>query len=235
MLRNYFSIGSMSRRSLTLPSYAHILAYLRQPIIDGQPDTLPYALQFHNYTSSSSLTPLLNLQSRLDTLIEVRDEAAYLNLEGLQRLCADEIRHRYGPRQHLHQRGNSSSSLPSIHSMQASVYGLQTLPEKVETDRNSITAFIPPMDMPTAAQIAPPSASTSSQAAVAPPGPVAPPPAAIAIRRSKHALLGENTVSRSPPTPQSMEGTSSELGHSSHSSHSRSSSRSRLPQPVGWI
>lgn len=238
VLRNYFfPIGCMSHRSLSLPRYVHILAYLRQPIVDGQPDTLPYALQLHNYTPSSSFSPLLNLQSRLDTLVELRDEAAYLNLESLHKLCADEIRHRYGPRQYLHQRGNSSSSVPSIHSMQASVYGLQTLPEKVETDRNSITAFIRPMDTPTSAQTAPSTVaviSTPSQAAAVPPGSVTPPTAAITIRRSKHALLGDNTVSRSPPTPRSMEGTGSEQGHSTLS---RSSSRSRptVTPPAGWI
>lgn len=226
----------MSRRSLSLPRYIHILAYLRQPIVEGQPDTLPHALQLHNYTPSS-LSPLLNLQSRLDTLIELRDEAAYLNLEGLYRLCADEIRHRYGPRQFLHQRGNSSSSVPSIHSMQASVYGLQTLPEKVETARDSIPVFFPPMNTPTSAKTAPSTVaatSTSSQAAAVPPGSVIPPTATIAMRRSKHALLGDNTVSRSPPTPQSMEGAVSEQGHSSHS---RSSSRSRptVTPPAGWI
>ncbi|CAA7259816.1 unnamed protein product [Cyclocybe aegerita] len=106
--------------------YAHILSYLRSLAIEGQPDSLPRALQLLGSSPS---------QSRLETLIEVRDEAAYLNLEGLYKLCAEEIRHRYGPR--YHHRGNSSAS---IHSLHASVYSLHTLLEKVETDiRQSIS------------------------------------------------------------------------------------------------
>ncbi|KAJ3513273.1 hypothetical protein NLJ89_g3038 [Agrocybe chaxingu] len=106
--------------------YAHILSYLRSPVIEGQPDSLPRALQFLGSSPS---------QSRLETLIEVRDEAAYLNLDGLYKLCVEEIRHRYGPR--YHHRGNSSAS---IHSLHASVYSLHTLLEKVETDiRQSVS------------------------------------------------------------------------------------------------
>jgi hypothetical protein len=65
-------------------------------------------------------------------LIEVRDEAAFLNLEGLHKLCVDEIRLRYGPK--FHARENSSSSRLSIQSLQASVHSLHTVLERVETD-----------------------------------------------------------------------------------------------------
>ena len=70
-------------------------------------------------------------------MIEVRDEAAFLNLEGLHKLCVDEIRLRYGPR--CHARDNSGSSRLSIQSLQASVHSLHTVLERVETDlRNNI-------------------------------------------------------------------------------------------------
>ncbi|KJA30221.1 hypothetical protein HYPSUDRAFT_270407 [Hypholoma sublateritium FD-334 SS-4] len=101
--------------------YAHILAYLRAPVPDGgQPETLPRALQLQASSSASA---------RLEALIEVRDEAAFLALDGLHKLCTDEIRMRYGPR--LHSRGQSSSAA-SFHSQQASVSSATTLAEHME-------------------------------------------------------------------------------------------------------
>ena len=85
----------------------------------GQPETLPRALQLPASTSSSA---------RLESLIEVRDEAAFLALDGLHKLCTDEIRLRYGPR--LHSRGQSSSA--SLHSHNASVCSATTLAEHAE-------------------------------------------------------------------------------------------------------
>ncbi|KAF5322545.1 hypothetical protein D9619_000891 [Psilocybe cf. subviscida] len=93
--------------------YSHILNFFRSPVIDGQPDTLPRSLQLYGSASSSS-------QSRLENLIEVREEAAFLGLESLHKLTTDEIRLRYGPR--LHTRGPSNSSRVSVQSQQASVY-----------------------------------------------------------------------------------------------------------------
>ncbi|KAF8165292.1 hypothetical protein B0H34DRAFT_671177 [Crassisporium funariophilum] len=107
--------------------YPHILAYLRAAPVPGQPELLPHSLQRH-----------ISTHSRLESLVEVRDEAAFLNLEGLHKLCTDEIRIRYGPR--LHVRSNSASSGGSIHSLHASVYSLHNILERVETDlRNSIS------------------------------------------------------------------------------------------------
>ncbi|ESK96058.1 hypothetical protein Moror_7403 [Moniliophthora roreri MCA 2997] len=102
--------------------YAHILSYLRSldPEESGLLDTLPRAIQLQpSYT-----------QSRLEALLELRDEAAYLNLDGLYKLCVDEIRQRQPsltPR--LHSRNQSrtlqSSTYPgriSVQSQQASVH-----------------------------------------------------------------------------------------------------------------
>jgi hypothetical protein len=69
---------------------------------------------------------------RLEALMELRDEAAYLQLEGLRKLCIDEIRHRQSPK--LHARGLSSCTIASNHSMNASVSSLHTLLEKGEAD-----------------------------------------------------------------------------------------------------
>ena len=220
-------------------SYAHILAYLRQPVLEGQPESLPYSLQFHNFTPSHPPSPTL-LQSRLEMLIEVRDEAAYLNLEALQKLCADEIRQRYGPRQNNHQRGNSTSSVPSIQNINASVYGLQTLSERAEPEfRNSPNAS--PIPLSNASQD--PTASTTQVAIPAsspvfvPTGPVAPPQAAIAIRRGKQtnqtSAMAEGAVARTPPTPQSWDGP--DQGRSQSRSSSRSRPTNATPPQSGWI
>ena len=71
-------------------------------------------------------------------MIQVRDEAAFLNLEALHKLCVDEIRLRYGPRFHARENSSGSSRL-SIQSLQASVHSLHTVLERVETDlRNNV-------------------------------------------------------------------------------------------------
>ncbi|RDB22667.1 hypothetical protein Hypma_010106 [Hypsizygus marmoreus] len=104
--------------------YTHILNYLRSPLgtVNG-PEMLPRSIQS------------LPSHQRLDALLELRDEAAYLNLDGLHKLCMDEIRLRHGPR--LHNRGHSASTVGSTHSLHASIYSLHTLLERVETDMRS--------------------------------------------------------------------------------------------------
>lgn len=69
---------------------------------------------------------------RLEALLELRDEAAYLNLESLYKLCLDEVRLRHGPR--LHTRGQSTGTIASAHSIHASICSLHGLLEKVESD-----------------------------------------------------------------------------------------------------
>ncbi|KAI0796686.1 hypothetical protein C8Q75DRAFT_741966 [Abortiporus biennis] len=83
--------------------YAHILTYLRSPPSTAdRPSVLPRAAHLN---SSSS--------SRLEALLELRDEARYLGLEELYRLCTDEIRLRNTPANAL---GLSSYSSHHMHS-----------------------------------------------------------------------------------------------------------------------
>jgi len=89
--------------------YAHILSYLRSPPSTPEnPALLPRAVQL---SSSSS--------ARLEALLELRDEARYLDLDELYKLCNDEIRLRtvrpagLG----LHVRGFSSASTTSLRSV----------------------------------------------------------------------------------------------------------------------
>ncbi|KAG8218852.1 hypothetical protein J3R82DRAFT_4531 [Butyriboletus roseoflavus] len=58
--------------------YTHVFAYLRSP--PEQPETLPRAVQL------GSMSP-----SRLESLLELRDEASYLGLDELYALCCHEI------------------------------------------------------------------------------------------------------------------------------------------------
>lgn len=224
--------------------YAHILTYLRTPVVEGQPEVLPRALQLQlgasgsSSVSSVSSSASQSSNTRLEALIEVRDEAAYLNLEGLHKLCTDEMRHRYGPR--LHHRGHSSSSVASIHSLHASVYSLHTLIERVETDlrTSGISTYTPPPahsdglgqhhsngNLNSTGSMGAPAAGVPMSA------PVGPSSSAISIRRSKQQQQ-DGTTSRSPPTPQSWEGPLPEQRSQSRQSQQ---SRSNHPPPAGWI
>ncbi|CAK5275631.1 unnamed protein product [Mycena citricolor] len=93
--------------------YAHILAYLRSPCGTAEcPEMLP--------TRASS--------AGLDSLLELRDEAAYLGLDGLHKLCVDEIGH-------IRSRGLARHRGPkpaSMHSLSASISSLHTMLERVE-------------------------------------------------------------------------------------------------------
>ncbi|KAG5342551.1 hypothetical protein C0989_000679 [Termitomyces sp. Mn162] len=128
--RHLISQGLLSQASFSVhlfldrPStpYPHILNYLRSPL-DSQdaPETLPTSIQ------------MISSHQRLESLLELRDEAAYLGLESLCKLCVDEIRLRHGPR--LHTRGPSTST--AVQSMHGSVSSLHALLESVESDIQS--------------------------------------------------------------------------------------------------
>jgi hypothetical protein len=82
------------------------MAYLRSaPSTPECPTMLPHAVQL---ISSST--------SRLEALLDLRDEASYLDLDELQQLCNAEIRHRESIFSHT-QVGSSGSdrSLHSVH------------------------------------------------------------------------------------------------------------------------
>ncbi|RDX55597.1 hypothetical protein OH76DRAFT_1468827 [Lentinus brumalis] len=92
--------------------YAHILTYLRSPVSTSEaPAILPHGARLNGSTS------------RLEALLELRDEAAYLGLEELQKLCTDELRHRHPSPSGslnglgLHMRGFSNASSKSLHTL----------------------------------------------------------------------------------------------------------------------
>ncbi|KAG2077356.1 hypothetical protein BDR04DRAFT_1227185 [Suillus decipiens] len=85
--------------------YAHILTYLRTPLfISEHPTIIPRAVQL----ASSS-------RARLEALLELRDEANYLGLDELFKLCNDEICNKRITA--IHARAGSMSSSASIHSL----------------------------------------------------------------------------------------------------------------------
>ena len=61
--------------------YTHILAYLRTPASPDQPGVLPRAVRL-----SHKCPP-----AKTETLLELRDEANFLGLEELSKLCAEEL------------------------------------------------------------------------------------------------------------------------------------------------
>ncbi|KAF6762265.1 hypothetical protein DFP72DRAFT_600735 [Ephemerocybe angulata] len=178
--------------------YAHILSYLRSsPSTPENPEVIPRAVLYQ--TSSQA--------ARLESLIELRDEAAFLGLDALHRMCVDEmIRMRHAPKTHA--RGNSGSvpSSTSIQSLRASVYTLHTLLERVETDNRSSVASLPVPELIRG------SLSNST-------------------REHKDNAMSDPAPGtpgvRLPPTPPSWEGPS----------HRRNASvpRPGKPAPSGWI
>ncbi|KAH7920176.1 hypothetical protein BV22DRAFT_1199102 [Leucogyrophana mollusca] len=105
--------------------YAHILTYLRSsPTSAEHPAMLPRAAQL---VSSS--------RSRLEALLELRDEASYLDLDELYKLCNDEINQRQSIVIPTHVRGASGSSSASIHS-------LHTLRERSEPNEDTRLSHI---------------------------------------------------------------------------------------------
>ena len=119
----------LSLLDLTLrDSYATILSYLRSSS-SSNPNRamLPMTVQLvHNYT-----------QERLEALLELRDEAAFLKLVELHGLCEDELRSRQGTVLFNKHYSDDSGTLGSMRSQQASVYSLHTVPERVESDTQS--------------------------------------------------------------------------------------------------
>ncbi|KAJ6539401.1 hypothetical protein B0H19DRAFT_1269717 [Mycena capillaripes] len=98
--------------------YVHILSYLRSPCASpAGPEVLPPRAA----------------HAGLDSLLELRDEAAYLGLDGLHNLCVEEIRQQHRPQRKS--RGNSSAG--SIHSLHASVSSLHTMLERAERQHSS--------------------------------------------------------------------------------------------------
>jgi hypothetical protein len=103
--------NSQSKRSYR---YDHILSYLRSPqtTVD-HPASLPHAVQLH------AATP-----ARLEALLILRDEAAYLGLSELVELCTAELRRnpnvyltqlmRTPTHVHAHTRGASHGSMRSM-------------------------------------------------------------------------------------------------------------------------
>ncbi|KAI0349418.1 hypothetical protein OH77DRAFT_1594237 [Trametes cingulata] len=90
--------------------YAHILTYLRSPhSTSDSPATLSHAARLNGSSA------------RLEALLELRDEACYLGLAELEKLCADELRHRQATPSSLglglHMRGFSNASSHSVRSL----------------------------------------------------------------------------------------------------------------------
>ncbi|KAL1743743.1 hypothetical protein HDZ31DRAFT_40196 [Schizophyllum fasciatum] len=109
--------------------YEYILAYLRTPEEPGgPPETLPRGVL-------SQASP----RAELDALLDLRDEALFLDLEPLHKLCVDEIRHMHRPQPtRTHQRGGSNASATCIgshQSLHASVHSLPALAEKNGLER----------------------------------------------------------------------------------------------------
>lgn len=206
--------------------YAHVLAYLRSTP-GATPECIPRSVQYQQPTPAA----------RLESLIELRDEAAYLKLEALHRLCVDEIRKGH-QREALvppttaaktHTRGGSTSgqSVLSVHSMsQTSSMGhnttMQPVRERVETDGADDGASIRSIvDAPLSDHHHYPMS--------------APPPMMMLPSRRDNSLSDHSSSApstRGPSTPQSWDHRL--LGHARNQSVPVTSRNLKSPPP-GWI
>ncbi|KAF7355366.1 hypothetical protein MSAN_01453200 [Mycena sanguinolenta] len=98
--------------------YPYILGYLRSPRTSGGPEVLPPRV----------------VRAGLDSLLELRDEAAYLGLDDLHKLCVEEIRQQYRARPRS---TRGQSSVGSIHSVHPSISSVHTLLDQVDERRRS--------------------------------------------------------------------------------------------------
>ncbi|KAG7096894.1 hypothetical protein E1B28_004300 [Marasmius oreades] len=187
--------------------YTHILNYLRSSTPPtGVSEILPRAAQLQSYS-----------QSRLDALLELRDEAAYLRLDGLLKLCNDEVNQRQhisSPRLHTRIQSRTLRSSPdngrfSAQSQPASVHALSL-------EQNSDAGSQPS----NVSILSPKSHSNLS-------------PGQIFEVEAKDT--GRVRIC-SPPTPQSWSGDGRSSGASGASS-TRRRSRNRVfnDPPAGWI
>ncbi|KAK1236639.1 hypothetical protein PQX77_000191 [Marasmius sp. AFHP31] len=192
--------------------YAHVLNYLRSPVpASGLPEILPRAVQLQpSYT-----------QTRLEALLELRDEAAYLELDGLYKLCNEEIKlrqHASPPR--LHSRNQSrtiqSSTAPGRTSVQSHHAVIQPFPNELSTSDTESRRL----------KLAPKSPGSFTQRQ----------------KSGTHATTGSidsNARVRSPPTPQSwMADARSSAASGASSTRSRSIPRTGVDMnnpPAGWI
>ena len=91
-------LGSFPFRS----RYTHILTYLRTPASPDQPGVLPRAVRL-----SHKFPP-----AKAETLLELRDEANFLNLGELSKLCTEELS-KYTPATSISSSKSISSSMRS--------------------------------------------------------------------------------------------------------------------------
>ncbi|KAJ3556033.1 hypothetical protein NP233_g12070 [Leucocoprinus birnbaumii] len=197
--------------------YAHILTFLRTPSISPEyPATLPRGVQLSSLTHSTSST-LFN--AKLEALLELRDEATYIGLDSLHRLCTDEIRQRLSHAQR-HARGSSHASvntmmgpgllpslsggggLGSVQSHHASVYSLHTLIEQGEADMTvekdalvRVSGCSETLDEDDTAPL-PPLAF-----------PASPNPPPVTASGTAPSLTAPSTVLQSPPLPRHIKST----------------------------
>lgn len=107
------SVGCLSQSSSSLhifldrPSapYSHILTYLRSS--PENPETLPRAAALLGSAS----------RARLEALLELRDEASYLGLDELYKLCTHEINQRHSIFGHSSNASSSAMSIRSLHTV----------------------------------------------------------------------------------------------------------------------
>ncbi|KAG8911629.1 hypothetical protein FRC01_005611, partial [Tulasnella sp. 417] len=151
--------------------YPHILNYLRSPV---ESTALPRAVQLGEAPSPTSTHDA----AKVDALLELRDEAAYLGLEGLVLLCEVELRKWFvASRRH-----SSQQHKPTQSTSTAGTTAVASRPTSTSSPR---TSAVVPATTSVTTTVAPITTSTS--------GPPPPPPRSLR-RAASHRILSPTAV-----------------------------------------
>ncbi|KAG8949250.1 hypothetical protein FRC04_008852 [Tulasnella sp. 424] len=142
--------------------YPHVLNYLRSPV---ESTSLPRAIQFGEAPNPTSAHDAM----KVDALLELRDEAAYLGLEGLLQLCELELRRwyiasrRYSSQQHKPTQSTSTAATTTVASRPTSASSQRaSVPPATNTTTSSAPQPLRPLRKAASHRILSPSAVPES-------------------------------------------------------------------------
>ncbi|KIO32821.1 hypothetical protein M407DRAFT_96136 [Tulasnella calospora MUT 4182] len=122
--------------------YPHILNYLRSPV---ESTALPRAVQLGEAPSPTSTHDA----TKVDALLELRDEAAYLGLEGLVLLCEVELRKWYvASRRHSSQQHKPTQSTSTAGTTAVASRPTSTSSPRTSAVVTTTTTVVPPTPPP---------------------------------------------------------------------------------------
>jgi hypothetical protein len=222
--------------------YVHIMTYLRNPLSSNL--SLPRAvrLRSHLQVPTTSNIPDATLQrDRLEALLELREEALYLGLEDLQKLCTDELTNmRLTPPRVAPHPSPQSNLQPYANNTYVPAYP-RTRTSSVGSSSSSLHALPTYMEPLRELPESPPPTASLSTAHPQQLPPRLPFPSSSTLRPTHSRFPSAPVFSPNPPRSPffaSAAGRVEERPHDEKSYDSRKevfSTMSARPPPPGWI